>query len=323
MKLPRRRFFHLAAGAAALPAVPRVARADTYPSRPVRIIVGFPSGVAPDIQARLIAQSLSERLGHQFIVDNRPGAGTNIAAEAVARASPDGYTLLLSSSSNTVNAGTYDNLNFDFIRDLAPVAIIAMIPFVMVVTPSLPVKTISDFIAYAKANPSKINMASPGIGTTTHVFGELFRMLTGVEWVHVPYRGSFFPDLLAGQVQVSFTTIAGSLGYIKDGKLRALAVTTAVRSVVLPDVPAMGEFVPGYEGSGWNGISSPKGTSTEIIEKLNDAINSIVADPKIKERLADLGSVSMTMSPAEFGKFIADDAVKWAKVIKFANIKPE
>jgi tripartite-type tricarboxylate transporter receptor subunit TctC len=288
----------------------------------VRVIVGYPAGNAPDIVARVIVQHLTDRLGQQFIVENRPGAGTNIAAETVVRAAPDGYTLLLSSSSNTVNATLYGNLSFNFVRDLAPVAIIGSSPFVMVVTPSLPAKTVPEFIAYAKANPGKINMASPGPGTTTHVLGEMFKMLTGVDWVHVPYRGSFFPDLLAGQVQVSFTTITGSRAYITDAKLRALAVTTATRSAVLPDVPAMSEFVAGYEGSGWNGISAPKDTPRGIIDKLNSEINAVVADRETKARIVGMGVEPMSMSPTEYGKFIAEDTDKWAKVVKFAGMKP-
>jgi len=323
MKFPRRKFLHLAMGAAALPAIPRIARAETYPSKPGRIVVGFPPGNAPDLISRLAGQGLSDRLGQQFTVENRPGAGTNIATEAVVRAPADGHTLLLAGSSNTVNATLYGNLNFNFIRDIAPVAIIAGFPFVMVVTPSLPAKTVPEFVAYAKANPGRINMVSPGTGTTTHVFGELFRMLTGVEWVHVPYRASFFPDLIAGQVQVSFTTITGSLELIRSGKLRALAVTTATRAQVLPDIPAMGEFVPGYEGSGWNGIGAPRETPTGIIERLNKEINAVFADRATRARLVDLGVEPLSMTPAEFGKFIADDTQKWASVIRFAGIKAE
>jgi tripartite-type tricarboxylate transporter receptor subunit TctC len=289
----------------------------------VQFILGFPAGSAPDIIARLVSGRLSERLGQQFIVVNKPGAGTNIAAETVVRAAPDGYTFLLCSSSNAVNASIYNNLTFDFVRDISPVAMTAVLPFVMVVSPSIPVKTVSEFISYAKANPGKINFASPGIGTTTHVFGELFRMMTGLEWVHVPYRGSFFPDLLAGQVQVSFTTITGSIAYIKEGRLRALAVTTANRQEAVRDIPAMAEFVPGYEGSGWNGIGAPKNTSTEIIEKLNHEVNAVIADANTKRRLVDLGSVPMPMTTADLGKFIVDDTAKWAKVVKFADIKAQ
>ncbi|MGD0025288.1 MAG: tripartite tricarboxylate transporter substrate binding protein [Xanthobacteraceae bacterium] len=323
MKLSRRRFLHLASGAAALPAMPRIASAQAYPSRPVRIIGGFPAGSASDIIARLAGQRLSERLGQQFVIDNRPGAGSNIGAELVVRAPPDGYTLLLITAANAINASLYENLNFNFIRDIAPIASIGGNPFVMVVNPSVPAKTVPEFIAYAKANPGKIDMASFGNGSALHVFGELFKMMTGVDLVHVPYRSSFMPDLLGGQVQVAFTPIPLSIAYIRDGKLRALAVTTARRLEVLPDIPALGEFVPGYEASGWYGVGAPKSTSTEIIEKLNKEINAVVADPDMKARLIGLGVPPMSMAPAEFGKLIADETEKWAKVIKFAGIKPE
>ena len=316
MKLPRRKFLHLAAGAAALPALPRIASADTYPSRPVHMIVGFPASNASDIIARLIAQSLSDRLGQQFVVDNRPGAGSNIGTEMVVRAAPDGYTLLLIAPSAAINATIYPNLNFNFIRDVAVVGSIGSSTFVMMVNPSVPAKTVPEFIAYAKANPGKINMASAGNGTATHVFGELFKIMAGVDLVHVPYRGSFLPDLLGGQVQVVFGPIAQSVELIRTGKLRALAVTTASRSAALPDIPTVGEFVSGYEASAWYGVGALIGT-------LNKELNAVLADPKIKERLADLGFIPMPMTPAEFGKLIADETEKWGKVVRAANIKPE
>jgi tripartite-type tricarboxylate transporter receptor subunit TctC len=323
MKLPRRRFLHLAAGAAALPAVSRVAMAQAYPARPVRMIVGYPAGNAPDIIARLMGQWLSERLGQQFVIENRPGFGGNIGTEIVVRSPPDGYTLLLPVSTNAVNATLYANLNFNFIRDIAPVASVANAPFVMVVTPSFPAKTVPEFIAYAKLNPSKINMASGGNGTAPHIFGELFMSMTGVHLVHVPYRGAYMPDLLAGQVQVVFGPIAQSVELVRTGRLRALAVTTAKRLEVLPDVPSVDEFVPGYEAVGWYGIGVPKNTPAEIIDKLNEATNAGLADPKIKARLADLGVSPMPRTPAEFGKFIACETEKWGKVIRAANITPE
>jgi tripartite-type tricarboxylate transporter receptor subunit TctC len=323
MTLPRRHFLHLAAGAAVLPGASQIVNAQGYPTRPVRIIVGYAPGIAPDVVTRLLAPFLSERLGQQIIVDNRPGAANNIATEAVVRAPADGYTLLLVPSTSTYNATLYDNLNFDLIRDIAPVASIAGAPFVMVVTPSFPAKTVPEFIAYAKANPSKINMASAGIGTASHVFGELFSMMAGVEMLHVPYRGNYYADLLSGQVQVAITNIATAIEHVRSGKLRALAVTTVTRLEMLPDIPAVAEFVPGYEASGWYGIAAPKRTSTEIIRKLNDEINAALDDPKFRTRLIDLGNVPMSMTSAEFGKFIADETKKWAKVIRTANIKPE
>jgi tripartite-type tricarboxylate transporter receptor subunit TctC len=314
MKLPRRRFLHLAAGAAALPSVAHSAWAQTYPTRPVRLVVSVPAGGSPDIVARVLGQWLSDRLGQQFVVDNRPGASGNIGTEAVVRAPADGYSLLFAMSANAINATLYDNLRFNFIRDAAPVASIARIPLVMEVHPSVPAKTVPEFIAYAKANPGKINMASSGNGTPLHVAGELFKMMAGVDLTHVPYRGEAvaLPDLLSGQVQAMFGVLPASLGYIRAGKLRALAVTTAKRQRVLPDVPAVDEFLPGYEASGWYGIVVPKGTPPEIVEKLN-----------MKERLADLGCAVFAGSPADFGKFIADETEKWAKVIKSAGIKPE
>jgi len=325
MKLPRRQFLHLAAGAAALSAMSRFAWAQTYPTRPVRLIEGFGAGGAADIIARLIGQWLSERLGQPFVIENRTGAATNIATEAVVKAVPDGYTLLFVTSINASNAALYDSLNFNFIRDIAPVASIDRLPFVMEVNPSVPAKTVPEFIAYAKGNLGKINMASVGNGTIPHVAGELFKMMTGVNMVHVPYRGEApaLTGLLGGQVQVYFGTLPGSIEYIRVGKLRALAVTTATRSEALPDVPTVSEFVPGYEASFWFGVGAPKATPAEIVEKLNKEINAGLADPKFKARLADLGGTVLAGSPADFGKIIADETDKWAKVIRTANIKPE
>src|SRR5262245_3898892 len=324
MKLPhRRQVLHLAAGAAALSAMSRVARAQAYPARPVRFVVGFPAGGAPDIIARLAGQWLSERLGQQFVIENRPGFGGNIATEFVVRAPPDGYTLLMPVSTNAVNATLYPNLSFNFVRDIAPVARIANAPFVVVVPLSFPAKTLPEFIAYAKANPGKINMASAGNGTAPHIFGELFQIMTGVNLVHVPYRSVYISDLLTGQVQVVFNPIPQSLELIRSGKLRALAVTTAQRLEVLPDIPAVGEFVAGYEAAGWYGLGVPKNTPAEIVNKLNETMNAAVADPKAKARLAELGVEARPMTPDEFGKFIADETEKWGKVIRAANIKPE
>jgi tripartite-type tricarboxylate transporter receptor subunit TctC len=325
MKLPRRNFLHLAAGAAALPAFSRVAWAQTYPTRPVRIIVGFAAGGIADIHARLMGQWLLERLGQPFIIENRPGAASNIGTEAVVKSPPDGYTLLLATSTNAINATLYDKLSFNFIRDIAPVATISRNAFVMVAHPSMPAKTVPEFIAYAKANPGKINIASAGTGSAGHVFGELFKMMTGINTVHVPYRGAApaLADLVAGQVQAYFAPTAASIEYIRAGKLRALAVTTATRSEALPDIPAVNEFVPGYEASGWSGFGSPKGTPTEVIDKLNKEINAGLADPKIKAQLADLGSPALAGLPADFSRLIAADTEKWAKVIKFAGIKAE
>jgi tripartite-type tricarboxylate transporter receptor subunit TctC len=322
MKLPRRQFLHLAAGAAVLPVVSRDARAQGYPTRPVRIIVPFPAGQATDSIARLVGQSLSERLGQAFVIENRTGAGGNIGTEAVVRAPPDGYTLLLAGLSSAINATLYKQLNFDFIRDIAPVASIGGGPYVMVVNPSVPAKTVLEFIVYAKANPGKINMASSGNGAVSHVFGELFKMMAGVNLVHVPYRGGYVPDLLGGQTQVVFGTIATCIQLISAGKLRALAVTTATRSPALPDVPALGESVPGYEASQWYGLGAPKNTPAEIVSKLNSEINAGLADPKLKARLADLGVDPMSVTSADFGKLIADETEKWGKVIRAANIKP-
>jgi tripartite-type tricarboxylate transporter receptor subunit TctC len=321
MKLSRRKFVHLAAGAAGLAATSRLACAEVYPSRPVRMVVSFPAGYAPDIVARLVGEPLSQRLGQPVIIENRPGAGSNIGTEAVVRARGDGYTLLIAVAGNTMNATLYDNLKFDFARDIAPVAIVCGTPFVMVVHPSVPAKTVPEFIAYAKANPGRMNLASPGTGTAPHVFSEMFKMMTGVDLAHVPYRSSFVPDLLGGQVQVAFVTVILSAPYVRDGKLRALALTTATPSELLPGIPVMGEFVPGYDANGWVGVGAPRSTPTEIIEKLNKEINAVVADPNMSARLTGLGSVPMSMTAAQFGKLIADETDKWAKVIKFANIK--
>jgi tripartite-type tricarboxylate transporter receptor subunit TctC len=325
MKLPRRKFLQLAASAVALPIVTQMARADTYPSRPVHLIVGFPPGGPTDIFARLIGQWLSERLGQQFVTDNRAGAGGNIGTEAVVNAPPDGYTLLLVLGSNAYNAALYDNLNFNFIRDIAPVAGIVQVPSLMEVNPSFPAKTVPEFIAYAKANPGKINMASAGNGAPSHVFGELFKRMAGIDIVHVPYRGAApaLTDLLGGQVQVIFDAMPSSIGYIRAGKLRALAVTTATRSPVVPDVPTVSDFVRGYEASTWFGIGAPKNTSPEIVNRLNVEINAGLADPTFKARLADLGGTMLPGSPADFGKLIADETEKWGKVIRAAHIKVE
>jgi tripartite-type tricarboxylate transporter receptor subunit TctC len=325
MKLPRRKFLHLAAGAAVLPAFLRSAWAQSYPARPVRLVVQVPAGASPDIVARVLGQWLSERLGQQFVIDNRPGASGNIATEAVVRAPADGYSLLFAMSANAINASLHDNLRFSFMRDTAPVASIARIPLVMEVNPSVPAKTVPEFIAYAKANPGKINMASSGNATPLHVAGELFKMMAGVDLVHVPYRGEpvAMPDLLRGQVQVMFGVLPSSLGYIRTGQLRALAVTTAKRLAVLPDIPAMDEFLPGYEASGWYGIAAPKATPPEIVDKLNKEINAALADAKMKERLADLGCLVFAGSPAEFEKFFVGETEKWAKVIRAAGIKAE
>jgi tripartite-type tricarboxylate transporter receptor subunit TctC len=325
MKLLRRQFLQLAGGAAALPALSRIARAQGYPARPVRLVVGYPAGGANDIVGRLIGQWLSERLGQQFIIENRAGAAGNIGTEAVVRSPADGYTLLIAGSFNAINATLYDKLNFNFIRDIAPVAGIIRSTFALIINPSFPANTVSEFIGYATANPGKINMASAGNGNLSHVAGELFQAMTGVNMLHVPYRGGApaMTDLLGSQVQVYFGTISESIEYIRAGRLRALAVTTATRSEVLPDIPTLGEFVPGYEASGWQGIGAPKSTPTDIVDKLNKEINTSIADPKLKVRFADLGSTPLAGSPADFGKFIADETEKWAKVIKFAGIKPE
>jgi len=321
----RRQFLRLTAGAAALPVVSRIARAQAYPSRPVRIIVGQAAGSGSDIAARLLGQWLSERLGQPFVIENRPGAGGNIATEAVVRSPADGHTLLLVVSANTINATLYDKLSFVFLRDIAPVAGIFRVPQVMEVNPSIPAKTVPEFIAFAKANPGKVNMASAGIGSVQHVAGELFKFMTGIDMVHVPYRGTTpaLTDLLAGQAQVMFDVTPSSTPHIKAGRLRALAVTTATRADVLPDVPVMGDFVPGYEAIGWTGVSVPKNTPAEIVRKLNSEINTALLDPKIRTRLADLGGTPMLMTPADFGKFVAAETEKWGKVIRAANIKAE
>ena len=325
MKLPRRNFLHLAAGAAALPALSRIARAQAYPTRPVRLIVPLAPAGASDITARLIGQWLSERLGQQFVIDNRPGGGGNIGTEAVVRAPADGYTLLLVGGLNAVNATFYDKLSYNFIRDIAPVASIIRTPFVMAVNPTVPAKTVPEFIAYAKANPRKLNMASPGTGSPPHLLGELFMMMTGTSMIHVPYRGSgpALIDLLAGQVQVGFDTMPGLIEYIRAGRLRALAVCTATRSHALPDVPTVSEFVPGYESSAWYGIGAPRDTPDKIVEKLNKEINAGLADPNMKTRLADLGGTVLAGSPADFGKLIVEETEKWGKVVKFSGAKPE
>src|SRR5215472_16329658 len=325
MKLPRRNFLHLAAGATALPVVSRVAWAQAYPSRPVRIIVGFAAGGPNDILARLIGQLLSERLGQPFVTENRTGAATNIATEAVVRAPPDGYTILLASTTNAINATLYDKLTFNFIRDIVPVASIGRTPFIMVVHPSVPAKTVPEFIAYAKANPGKLSMASAGVGNSGHVIGELLKMMTGDDMIHVPYRGAApaMTDLLGGQVQVFFTPMISSIEHIKAGRLRALAVTTATRSDALPDIPTVGEFVPGYEAIAWWGIGAPRNTPVEVIDRLNTEVNAALADPKLKAKLADVGGTPLVGSSADFGRLIAEETEKWGKVSKFAGIKAD
>jgi tripartite-type tricarboxylate transporter receptor subunit TctC len=323
MKLPRRTFLHLAAGAAALPTLPRIAWAQTYPTRPVRLICGYPAGNTSDLFARLMGQWLSARLGQSFIVENRTGAGSNIGAEAVVKAAPDGYTLLLASATNAINTTLYPNLNFNFIRDIAPVASVVDAPYVMVINPSVPAKTLAEFIAYAKANPGKLNMASTGVGSATHVFGALFMMMAGVDLVHVPYRGNPMPDLLSGQVQVFFGPVSHPIEYIRAGKLRALAMTSLTRSTALPDIPIIADVVPGYEASGWYGICAPKNTPAGIIDSLNKEINAALVDPAMTARLVDLGAVPRPWTSAEFGTFIAAETEKWGNVIRTANIKPE
>jgi tripartite-type tricarboxylate transporter receptor subunit TctC len=323
MKLLRRQILRLVAGAAAVPGISRIAGAPDYPNKPVRLIVGFPAGNAPDIIARLIGQWLSDQLGQQFIIENRPGAASNIATEAAVSAPADGYTLLLIVLTNVLNQALYSKLKFDFIRDVSPVAIIANAPFVLIVTPSFPAQTVPELIAHAKANPGKINMASGGNGAATHVFGELFKTMAGVDLVHVPYRSSYMPDLLSGQVQLVFNPIPQSMEYIRSGRVRALGVTTARRLEALPGVPALGEFVPGYEAIGWFGLGAPGKTPANIVNKLNAATSAAVADPKLNARLVSLGVDPMSMSSAEFGKFVRVDFEKWASVIKSADIKPE
>jgi tripartite-type tricarboxylate transporter receptor subunit TctC len=325
MKLPRRRFLQLAAGAAALPAVARIARAQTYPARPVRIIVGYPPGDSPDTVARIMGQWLADRLGQPFVIENKPGAATNIAVQAAVDAAADGYTLLWVTTANTSNVTFYDGLHFDFLRDIAPVAALVRVPLVMVVNPSVPAKTVAEFIAYAKSNPGKINMASAGVGGTIHLAGELFKASAGVDMLHVPYRGSppAISDLMTGRVQVMFDAVPSSLPHIRSGALRALAVTTLTRSDVLPDVPTVADTVAGYEASAWIGSTARRGTPTQMIETLNREINAGLANPGIKARLADLGMTPVPATPAEFGSFLAAETEKWGKVIKFAGIKAE
>jgi len=325
MKFARRIFLHLAACAVALPAVSHVAKAQTYPTRPVRLIVPFPPGGLSDIIGRLIGQSLRTRLGQPFIIENRPGAGSNLGTEAAARAAPDGYTLLVVGQPNTINTTLYSRLNFDFLRDIAPVVGLLQLPLVLEVNPALPVYSVPQFISYAKAHPAKISVASNGTGTSSHLAGELFKMMTGVDMVHVPYRGAALalPDLIGGQVQVFFDNTASSIEQIRAGRVRALAVTTSARALVLPDLPTVAEFVPGYEASTWSGIGAPKNTPREIIDMLNREINAALADPNIAARLADLGGTVLGGSPADFGKLFGQDTAKWANVIRAANIKPE
>jgi tripartite-type tricarboxylate transporter receptor subunit TctC len=322
MNLLRRRFLYLAGAAVAAPAV---AWSQSYPARPVHMVVGFAAGGGADIMARLIGQALSERLGQQIVVDNRPGAGTNIATEVVAKATPDGYTLLLANSPNAINTTLYDNLSFDFIRDVAPVASVGRVPLVMVVNPALPATSVPEFIAYAKANPGKVNMGSGGNGAPDHMSGELFKAMAGVGILHVPYRGvaPAIADLLGGQVQVIFGTMPAVIALVKSGKLRALAVTTATRSEALPEVPTIAEFVPGYEASQWYGIGAPRNTPGDVIERLNRETNAVLADPKMKARLAELGAAPLTGSPADFGKLIVEETAKWAKVVKLSGAKPD
>ena len=324
MKLPRRQFLHLAAGAA-LPAVSRVAEAQAYPTRPVRVMLGFAPGQAIDIVTRIIGQRLSKRLGQQFIIENRPGAGGNIATEVVARAPADGYTLLAIGSNNMINATLYQNLNYDFIRDIAPVASVYRVPQVMEVYPSFPAKTVPEFIAYAKAHPGEISFASAGNGSVAHVTGELFKMMTGVNMLHVPYRGAppALTDLIAGQVHVMFDNMPSSIEHIRAGRLRPLAVTATTRLEALPDVPPVGDFVPGFETSAWAGIGAPKNTPAEIIDMLNREINAVLADSTIKPRIADLGGEMLALSPSEYTRRIAEETDKWAKVIKFSGAKAE
>ena len=325
MKLPRREFLRLAAGVAALPAASRIARAQTYPSRPVRIVVGYPPGGAADISGRLIGQFLSERLRQPFVIENRPGAGGNIGTEVVVRAPPDGYTLLIVNIPHAINATLYDNLNFNFLRDIAAVAMIYRQPLVLEVNPAVPAKTVGELIALAKGNPGKVNMASAGIGTPQHLAGELFKSMAGVDLVHVPYRGGApaLTDMIGGQVQVMFDTLNSSIEHIKAGRLRALAVTTAIPSKALPNIPPIADFLPGYELTSWSGVGAPKKTPREIIEKLNKDINAVLADPTAKDRFDQLGATVTTLSPAAFDEFIAKETAKWAKVIRAANIRAE
>jgi tripartite-type tricarboxylate transporter receptor subunit TctC len=323
MKIPRRRLLHLAAGAALLPAFSKLANAQTFPARPIRLVIGYTPGGSADLTARLMGQWLSERLGQSFVVENRPGGGTNIATEAVVRAPPDGYTLLLAAPANAINATLYDKLNFNFLRDIEPVAGIIRFPNVVVVNPSVPVKTIPELIAYAKANPGKLNMASSGNGSTIHMSGELFKMLTGTDMVHVPYRGGApaLTDLIAGQVHVMFDNIPTCAEHVKSGKLRGLAVTSTTRSEVLPDLPTVADYLPGYEASAWYGIVAPKSTPAEITSRLNKEINAVLADPAAKTRFAELGAILLPGSDADFGKLLADETEKWAKVVKFSGAR--
>jgi tripartite-type tricarboxylate transporter receptor subunit TctC len=317
----RRLFPYLAVSAAAFTLFSKMVHAQGYPTRPIQIIVDLPAGLAPDVAARLIAPPLSERLGQAVVVENRPGAGGNVGAETVVRAAPDGYALLLEISGNAVNATLYPNLPFDFLRDIAPIAFIGITPFVLAVNPSFPAKTVPEFIAYAKANPGKINVATAGVGTAPHLAGELFKMMTGLNLVQVPYRSNYMPDVLGGQVPVAFVAVAAAIGYLRSGKLRGLGVTSATRMSALPNIPPIGDFVPGYEGSGWLGVGAPRNTPANIIDELNKDINAIIADPKMRARLVDLGVEPQPMTPAEFGKLCADATEKWAEVIKFAGIK--
>ena len=325
MKLPRRQFLHLAGAAIALPAASRIARAQSYPSRPLRMIIGYPPGGSADITARLTGQWLSEQLGQPVVIESRPGAATNLATEAVVRAAPDGYTLLLVAPANAINATLYDKLNFTFLSDIAPVAGIIRFPNVVVVNPSLPIKTIPDLIAYAKANPGKLNMASSGNGLTIHMSGELFKMMTGINMIHVPYRGGApaLTDLMGGQVQVMFDNLPTSAEHVKAGKLRGLAVTSTQRSAVLPDLPTVADFLPGYEASAWYGLAMPKHTPGEVIDRINKAANAILADPKAQARFAELGASLLPGSAADFGKLLVDETEKWGKVVKFAGAKPD
>lgn len=325
MKLHRRTFLHLAAGAAALPAVPQSARAQTYPTRPLRLIIGYPPGGSADLTARLTGQWLTERIGQPVVIESRPGAATNLATEAVVRAPADGYTLLLVAPANAINATLYDKLNFNFLRDIAPVAGIIRFPNVVVVNPSLPINTIPELIAYARANPGRLNMASSGNGSTIHMSGELFKMLTGINMVHVPYRGGApaLTDLISGQVHVMFDNVPTSAEFIKAGKLRGLAVTSTERSAVLPELPTVADFLPGYEASAWYGLGAPKNTPGEVIDKLNKAMNAILADPKPQARFAELGASLLPGSPVDFGKLLAEETDKWGKVVKFSGAKPD
>jgi tripartite-type tricarboxylate transporter receptor subunit TctC len=325
MKPRRRQFLHLAAGVAVLPAMSRFARAQTYPTRPVRLIIGYPPGGSADMTARLMGQWLSERLGQTFVIESRPGAASNIATEAVVHAPPDGYTLLLVAPANAINVTLYEKLNYNFVHDIAPVAGLIRFPNVMEVNPSVPAKTVPEFIAYAKANPGKLNMASSGNGSTIHVSGELFKMMTGISMIHVPYRGGApaLTDMISGQVQVMFDNVPTSIEFIRAGKLRPLAVTTVQRSEVLPDLPTVADFVPGYEASAWYGVGAPKGTPAEIIDKLNSEINAILANPKTKSRFAELGASLIGGSPADFGRLVVEETGKWGKVVRFSGAKPD